>query len=236
MWKRAPIIKRSLEPLHKDLLDVRETLHHCTRKQSVHVADKVRYLVLYKAKLEGFRDKLSAHRESISTIQELIEHQSQSDRRASTVKLCQILESHEREQKQQDEYNRAQKEVVEMFEERLPSTGNGRHLSTREMLEELEEDMIGKGLTQEKVQERLFPITKALLLQPLPTKPSPTTTQLHPFNLHIFEPKSHTVTENLYRSRSKDRSGYENASTAELDAKVALSENLSIPPDCNDDP
>jgi hypothetical protein len=234
---RAPIIKRSLEPLQKDLSDMKEMLHECTRKPSVHVVDKVRYLVLYKAKLDGFREKLPAHRESISVIQELIEGQSQSERRASTVKLSQLLANQERQQKKQDEYDRIQREVVKIFEERLPSTENAQHLSSREILEQLEDDLVAKGVSRGKAEEQLFPMTKALLLNPLPINPNRGPAMEKPsFKLDVFESASHTTTTcDLRRSKSKGNSEYNKANTAtrRLDARAASSDNLSALSDDN---
>jgi hypothetical protein len=207
---RAPLIKRSLEPLHNDLLNVNQILHECKRKPSVHVVDKVRYLVLYKAKLEAFREKLPAHRESISVIQELIDGQSPSERRESTVKLCQMVESHERQQKKEVEYDKAQKEVVKIFEERHSSIENDRQLSTSEMLVHLEEDLVAKGISREQAGLQLFPITKALLLHPLPSTlnrgPTIQKIQTPAFNLDIFECKPKPSISSLSERKPTDNS------------------------------
>lgn len=207
----APILKRSLEPLHKDMLNVNQILHECKRRPSVHVVDKVRYLVLYKAKLEAFRDKLPAHRTSISVMQELIEDQTPSGRRASTVKLCELIESQEQQQKREEEYDRAQKEVVRIFEERHSSTENGRQLSTSEMLEQLEDDLVAKGIPREQAGQQLSPITKALLLHPLPTSlnrgPLSPTTQTPAFKLDVFGSKPYDASlAGLRESETKDNS------------------------------
>jgi len=173
----------------------------------------VRYLILYKAKLDAFREKLPAHRESISVMQELIREQSPAERRKSTAKLCQLVESHERQQEKEDEYDRAQKEVVKMFEERHSSTGNDRHASTTEILEGLEDDLLAKGMSREKAGLQLFPITKALLLHPLPNKlnlcPSIQKTQKPDFKLDIFQDNSWLhITDDTISSagRTKDDS------------------------------
>jgi hypothetical protein len=208
---RAPTIKRSLEPLHKDMLSVNQILRECKRRPSVHVVDKVRYLVLYKAKLEAFRDKLPAHRMSISVMQELIEDQTLSERRASTVKLCGLIESQELQQKREEEYDEAQKEVVRIFEERHSSIEDGRQLSTSEMLEQLEDDLVAKGIPREQAGQQLFPITKALLLHPLPASLnrgllSPTT-EIPAFKLDVFESKMHGASlASLHGSESRDNS------------------------------
>jgi len=209
-------------------------LHDYHRKPSVHVVDKVRYLVLYKAKLDGFRDKLPAHRESICVIQELIQGQSPRERRESTVKLCGLIEEHEKQAELQDEYDRAQREVVKMFEERLPPCKNTRHPSSSEMLKQLEEDLVAKGVPREKAHELLFPITKALLLQPLvlsssqkPREPKPT------FKLDVFETVSHTTTAgDLHRCTSKETSENEKESilTNGSNGRASSSDNLSASP------
>ncbi|KAH7321855.1 hypothetical protein BKA65DRAFT_482290 [Rhexocercosporidium sp. MPI-PUGE-AT-0058] len=188
----APVIKRSLEPLHRDLSDLKDTLHFCSgpRKPSIHVVDQVRYLVLYKAKLDGFRDKLPIHRASICAMQELIDSQSPRERRESTVKLEGIVEEQERDRMRVDEYEKAQKEVVRMFEERmgsLPSEG-GRSIDSGLMLKRLEDDLVEKGMERGEAEQTLFPITKALLRQPLPSiverRPS---AQKPDFKLNLFD-------------------------------------------------
>lgn len=89
---RAPIIKRFLEPLHRDLKDIHHHINHNnTRKPSIHVVDQVRYLVVYKAKLDGFRAKLPTHRASISAMHDLMEFQTPSARRESIVKLEELV-------------------------------------------------------------------------------------------------------------------------------------------------
>jgi hypothetical protein len=143
--------------------------------------------------LETFRQKLPEHRASIAVIQELIDDESPSERRASTVKLAEIAENHEKQQKQDNEYHKAQEEVIKMFEELLPSTEESRHMSTQEMLEQLEDDLVRRGSTREQAGEKLFPITKALLIHPIPTRPNLATTRLPAFKLDIFDPASRTT-------------------------------------------
>jgi hypothetical protein len=228
---RAPIIKRSLEPLHKDLVKMNDMLHECSRKPSVHVADKVRYMVLYKAKLDGFRDKLPEHRASVSVIRELIDGGSQGERRASALKLAEFVENHERQQEKQELYDRAQEEVVKTFEERLPSTKDMRHLSTCEILEQLEDDLVAKGVSPEATEEQLFPITKALLLQPLPKGPYRDPTIPQPaFKLDVFESAlSANAAGGLHRSKHKGGSEFKKANslTRGADLRAASLDNLS---------
>jgi hypothetical protein len=165
-----------------------QVLHECKRRPSVHVVDKVRYMILYKAKLEAFRRKLPAHRDSICVIQELINVQSQSERRASTVKLCELVENQERQQMKDEEYDRAQKEVMKMFERRHSSVGKDRQLSATEMLECLEDDLVAKGVPRGQAGQQLLPLTKALNLHPFSTVLSqPTEVQRPTFKLDVFE-------------------------------------------------
>jgi hypothetical protein len=171
------------------MLNMSQLLQECKRKPSVHVVDKVRYMLLYKAKLEAFREKLPAHRESICAMQELIDCQTPSERRASTVKLRGLVENQEKQQAEDDdEYDRAQKEVVKMFEKRHSSVETGQQLSTSEMLEQLEDDLVAKGVSREEAGQQLLPLTKVLKLQPftaplgqIPEIQRPT------FKLDVFE-------------------------------------------------
>jgi hypothetical protein len=187
----APVLKRSLEPLHRDMISVSQILHECKRKPSVHVVDKVRYMILYKARLEAFREKLPAHRESICVMKELLENQTPSERRASTVKLCELVESREGQQRQEAEYEHAQKEVVKMFEKRHSAIETDEHLTTIDMLERLEDDLVANGSSREEAGQQLLPLTKALNLQPFPTSIiQPPDIQRPTFNLDVFERRS----------------------------------------------
>lgn len=188
------------------------------------MADKVRYLVLYKAKLEAFRQKLPEHRASIAVIQELIEGESPNERRVSTFKLAEIAENHEKQQKHDGEYHKAQEEVVKMFEDLLPSTEESRHMSTQEMLEQLEDDLVRGGSTREQAGEKLFPITKALLIHPMPTRRNLATTRLPSFKLDIFDPASH-----VYAGKGADGSGSRDDVTQEKGGGLASSPGTRIP-------
>jgi glutamine synthetase adenylyltransferase len=170
------------------MLNVNQILHECKRKPSMHVVDKVRYMILYKAKLEAFREKLPTHRESICVMQELIESQSPSERRASTVKLCELVENQERQQIKDEEYDRAQKEVVKIFERRHSSIEKDRHLSATEMLQQLEDDLVAKGVSREQAGKQLLPLTNVLKLHPFPTAlGQPAEVQRPTFKLDVFE-------------------------------------------------
>jgi len=170
------------------MISVNQILHECKRKPSVHVVDKVRFMILYKAKLEAFREKLPAHRESICVMKELLEDQTPTERRASTIKLCDLVESREGQQKQEAEYDRAQKEVMKMFEKRHSSVETNRHLSTSEMLEQLENDLVANGASREEAGEQLLPLTKVLKLQPFSTSLSQAPDLQRPtFKLDVFK-------------------------------------------------
>ena len=202
---RAPVIKRSLQPLHRDMLSINHILHECKRKPSVHVVDKVRYMILYKAKLEAFREKLPAHRESICVMKELLENQTPSQRRESTVKLYGLIENREGEQREEEEYEMAQKEVVKMFEKRHSSVDTDRHRSTSEMLEQLEEDLVAKGVPREQAGQQLLPLTKVLKLQPFPTSlTQPPEIQRPTFNLDVFQCRPST---GVYDGENEDIAG-----------------------------
>ncbi|KAG4442596.1 hypothetical protein IFR05_001926 [Cadophora sp. M221] len=188
----APVIKMSLEPLHRDLSELKEALHACSepRKPSIHVVDQVRYLVLYKAKLDGFRDKLPAHRASISAMQELIDSQSPRQRRESTVKLENIVDEQKMDRVRADEHEKAQKEVVRMFEERMGShpPRNDGEMDVGLILKRLEDDLVEKGMERPEAEQALFPITKALLRQPLPpTVERRVSAQKPEFKLDLFD-------------------------------------------------
>lgn len=118
----APIIKRSLHPLYHDLTELKETLNqhneYNRRKASVHVLDKARYLMLYKAKLKGFGDKLPGHRESICLMRDLIEEQEPGERRKSIVRLGEICEERRRTEE------RVKGEMLRVLEEEREGSGN----------------------------------------------------------------------------------------------------------------
>lgn len=173
-------------------MEIKDTLHQCSRKPSIHVVDQVRYLVLYKAKLDAFHEKLPAHRASISAMQELIDSESPRQRRESTVRLEGIVEEQEKARGREDRYEKAQEEVVRMFEERFGShsADDMRNLSMGEMLERLEEDLVAKGMERKAAEEAMFPITKALLRQPLPGSLNRDPSSQKPqFKLDLFDVK-----------------------------------------------
>ncbi|KAK0099701.1 hypothetical protein ONS95_013406 [Cadophora gregata] len=221
----APVIKKSLEPLHRDLSDLKEALHACsgTRKPSIHVVDQVRYLVLYKAKLDGFREKLPAHRASISAMQELIDSQSPRERRESIVKLEGIVEEQEKVRARDVEYEKAQREVVKMFEKRsgVHLSGDSEQLNVGEMLQRLENDLVDKGMERKEAEQALFPITKALLRQPLPPAIERRSSAQKPdFKLDLFDLKEESGCLDKHRSGA---------------TSVDFRDNELVPPDDVDD-
>lgn len=160
------------------------------RKPSIHVVDQVRYLVLYKAKLDAFREKLPVHRASISAMQDLIETQSPRERRKSTARLEGIVKEQKKAREKDDEYEKAQEEVVNLFEERLGRSPNvdGEKLNTGDMLKLLEDDLVEKGMERKEAEQALFPITKVLLRQPFPPAAERHSSLQKPeFKLHLFD-------------------------------------------------
>ncbi|PVH81599.1 hypothetical protein DL98DRAFT_514493 [Cadophora sp. DSE1049] len=128
-------------------------------------------------------------------MQELIDSQSPRERRQSTVKLEGIVEEQEKARERDDEYEKAQKEVVKLFEERIGGHSNNdcEHLNVGEMLRRLEDDLVEKGMERKEADQALFPITKALLRQPLPPAVERrSSTQKPEFKLDLFDVKEET--------------------------------------------
>ncbi len=156
---------------------------YAQRKISVHVVDKVRYLVMYKAKLDGFREKMPAHRESICVIRDLIGEKSHCERKESVIKLDEIIHGHEELKQKVVEYERAYQELMRILEGK-----NEKHMSNVEILEFVKDDLIAKGVSTVIAEEQLLQIKNALLLE---NKPSGTpTAQMPAFKLDVFEPVS----------------------------------------------
>jgi len=206
---RAPILKKSLEPLYHDLLDVHRALQiystsastltstsPSVRKCSMHVVEQIRHHLLHKAKLDGFERRLSVHRESISAMQDLMGEQSPSERRASIAKFCGIVEEMETERDKEEKEEQVRGEVVRVIEERMSVSedvdeeGKTRQMSLCQVLEELEDELVRNGIEKEKAGDQVEPITRALLL-PAPAelnlRPAMQTPALVPFKLDIFE-------------------------------------------------
>ena len=175
--------------------------------------DKVRYLVLYKAKFHRFQEKLPIHRESICVIQEIIEEQSPSERRASILKLSELVEAQERQDEKQDDYNIAQKEVVKIFEEGFPCADHSRHMSTQEMLEHLEGHLIVKGTSFGEEETCPSYESSSTSLPSGETRSGPN----HPapvFKLDVFESESHCITAgSLHKRKSGESLEYRNTNT-----------------------
>jgi hypothetical protein len=92
MMYRGSLIKRSLEPLHCDLLKMKYIMCEKERRESVHVLDQVRWMVWYKSELENFGAKLPVHRESLCVMAELTEEQTRTQRRDSVFRLDSLRE------------------------------------------------------------------------------------------------------------------------------------------------
>jgi hypothetical protein len=207
MDARAPILKKSLEPLYRDLLDAHCALQtystsasaltsQSSRKCSMHVIEQIRHHLLDKARLDGFERRLSVHRESLSAIQDLMGEQSPSDRRASIAKFCGIVEEMERERDKEKKEEQVRGEAVRTIEERMSVSedvgeeGNTRQMGLSQVLEELEDELVRNGIDREKAGDHLEPITRALLLPgpaELSLRPSMQTPAFVPFKLDIFE-------------------------------------------------
>lgn len=138
---------------------MRDLMNEHNRRQSVHVLDQVRYMTLYGAKLDGFRDKLAAHRTSISVIGDLIEDQSPAERRNSIMKLDALVEEHERRREVEQVFDQIQEEESQSLEQDSPDVEVARHLSNGDIMEQLEDNQKTKGVPPQQADEQLFPIT-----------------------------------------------------------------------------
>ena len=159
--------------------------------------------MLYKAKLDAFQQKLPVHRASISAIQDLIETQSPSERRESTARLESIAEEQKKARERENKYEKAQEEVVKMFEERVGYSwnGDGEKLNNGDMLKLLEDDLVQKGMERKEAEQALFPITKALLRHPFPPAAERHSSLQKPeFKLDLFDVKEESEGDSSRRS------------------------------------
>jgi hypothetical protein len=162
----------------------------------MHVVEQIRHHLLHKVKLDGFKRRLSVHRESLSAIQDLMGEQSPSDRRASIAKFCGIAEEMERERDKEKKEEQVRGEAVRAIEERISVSedvgeeGKKRQMSLSQVLEELQDELVRNGIDRETAGDHLKPITRALLL-PAPAelslRPSMQMPAFVPFKLDIFE-------------------------------------------------
>jgi hypothetical protein len=93
------------------------------RKQSMHITDQARFLMLYKAKLDGFRQNIPVHRESICVMRDLIEAESPGGRRQSILRLDQILETIEK--RIDDRENQEQGDIAKLLEDSTSERTDG---------------------------------------------------------------------------------------------------------------
>lgn len=140
---------------------MKKVLNECDskRKPSLHIVDRVRYHVLYKAKLESFREKMPAHRKSISEMGTLIDAQTHSERRASIARLGSLVEEHEEGRRKEEEVEVGKRELLQILEEGC----SGEDVSTREALQHLERELVAKGGDEDEVNQRMESIRKAMI-------------------------------------------------------------------------
>ena len=160
------MIQRSLAPIQKDLSEMKQMLQECKskRKPSLHIVDRVRYHVLYKAKLDSFREKIPAHRESLSEMGTLIEAQTHSERRESIVRLGSLVEEQEEKRGREEEDGSCRNELLGLLEEHVEGCEEGSEMS--KMLEGVREDLIARGYEEGSVKKQVGEIRDALMLHP----------------------------------------------------------------------
>jgi hypothetical protein len=143
---------------------MKQVLHECNsrRKPSLHIVDRVRYHVLYKAKMESLREKMQAHRKSISEMGTLIDAQTHSERKASIARLGSFVEEHEEGRRREEEAEGGKRELVKIVEERVSCGGIG--VSPSEVLQGIEEDLMAKGGDEEEVNDQMEQIRTAMML------------------------------------------------------------------------
>ena len=164
MVDRAPAIQRSLVPIHKDLSEMKQMLHECKtrRKPSLHIVDRVRYHVLYKAKLDSFRQKVPAHRKSISEMGVLLDAQTHSERRESIARLGSLAEEQEVGRREEDEAEEGTRELLHLLGQSVGHEEDA--VSMDEVLQPLERELAARGGNEEEVNEQLKPIRHAMKL------------------------------------------------------------------------
>lgn len=160
--RRAPAIQHSLAPIHKDLSEMKQLLHDRSskRKPSLHIVDRVRYHVLYKAKLESFKEKMPAHRKSISEIGTLIDAQTHSERRESIARLGSLTEEHEEGRRRENEAEGEKRELLRIFGEHIDRGGD--RMSATEVLKQMERNLVTEGGDEEEMKEKMKPLRDAM--------------------------------------------------------------------------
>jgi hypothetical protein len=161
---RAPAIQRSLAPIQKDLSEMKQLLQerNSKRKPSLHIVDRVRYHVLYTVKLDSFREKMPAHRTSISEMGNLLDAQTHSERRESIARLGSLVEAQEEGRRKEDEAEVGKRELLQILGERIGHDGDCE--STNEVLQHLQRELVVKGGDEEEVNEQMKPFQNAMKL------------------------------------------------------------------------
>lgn len=145
---------------------MKQMLQECKskRKPSLHIVDRVRYHMLYQAKLDSFREKIPAHRKSLSEMGTLIEAQTHSERRESIVRLGSLVEEQEGKRGEEEEDESCRSELLGLLEEHVEGCEEGSKVS--EMLEVVRQDLIARGYEEESVEKQMGEIRDALMLPP----------------------------------------------------------------------
>lgn len=130
------------------------------RKPSLHIVDRVRYHVLYKAKLDSLKEKMPAHRKSISEMCTLMDAQTHSERRESIARLGSLTEEHEEGRRRDEEAEEEKRELLQIFGDRAGRVEDS--MSASEVLQKMERDLVAKGGDEEEVSEKMRPIRNAM--------------------------------------------------------------------------
>jgi hypothetical protein len=141
---------------------MKKVLHECSgkRKPSLHIVERVRYHVLYKAKLDSFKEKMPAHRQSISEMETLIEAKTHGERRASMVRLGSFIDEHEEGRRKDEEDERELKSVLESLEENVVS--DEEDIDPEDVLQRLSDGLTASGREKRKVDEHMSSVRDAL--------------------------------------------------------------------------
>ena len=130
------------------------------RKPSLHIVDQVRFHVLYKAKVDAFREKIPAHRTSISEMGTLVDAQTHGERRESIARLGSLAEEQEDGRRKDDEIDEEMRELLRMFSAHVDRSED--RMITNEILESMERELADKGGDQEEVNEQMKPFRTAM--------------------------------------------------------------------------
>lgn len=133
-----------------------------TRKASLHVVEQIRYRLLYKAKFDGFKQKLPAHGESIAEMGTLIGAQTHSERRQSIARLQSFKDEHEEGRRKGKEIENGTIDMLERMDEHLEGQTDG--VDATEALRKVEKDLVAEGEEKKEVDERTRPIWEVVRL------------------------------------------------------------------------